>query len=230
MIDLRNRIKHWSRAPAVRRGLGRLTAGHIRLVKASTRWITINGEVMAQAWAGKQAVIVAFWHNRLALMPYCWPSPAAFHMLISDHPDGQLIARAVGTLGISTIAGSSTRGGGGALRELIRKLKAGESVGITPDGPRGPVEVAQDGVIALARLSGAVIIPAAVSVSNRVRLKTWDRLIIGLPFSRGAMVWGNPITVPRECDSAMAEALRGQVQDELCRVSAAADEAADARA
>ncbi|MSO98717.1 MAG: DUF374 domain-containing protein [Rhodospirillaceae bacterium] len=229
-MDLRNRIKHWSRAPAVRRGLGRLTAGHIRLVKASTRWTTINGEVMAQAWAGKQAVIVAFWHNRLALMPNCWPSRAAFHMLISGHPDGQLIARAVGIFGISTITGSSTHGGGGALRELIRKLKAGESVGITPDGPRGPAEIAQDGVIALARLSGAVIVPAAVSVSHRLRLKTWDRLIIGLPFSRGAMVWGNPISVPRECDTAEAEVLRRRLQEELCRVSTDADEAADARA
>ena len=119
---------------------------------------------------------------------------------------------------------------GGAVRELVRKLKAGESIGITPDGPRGPVHVAQDGVIALARLSGAAILPAAVSVSNRIKAKTWDRLIVGLPFSRGAMVWGNPIVVPRDCDEATARALQQRLQDELNRVSAAADEAADARA
>lgn len=226
-MGLRNRIKHWSRTPLVRGGLGRLSAGYIRLVKATTRWRTINAAVAESAWRGERPVIVAFWHNRLALMPYCWPSVAPFHMLISGHTDGQLIARAVGVFGIKTIAGSSTRGGGGAMRDLIRKLKAGESVGITPDGPRGPSQVAQDGVIALARLSGAPILPAAVSVSKRKRLSTWDQLILGLPFGTGVMVWGNPIFVPRDCDDAGAEKIRQQVEDEMNRVSAAADLAAD---
>jgi lysophospholipid acyltransferase (LPLAT)-like uncharacterized protein len=228
-MSLRNRIKHWSRSAWARQALGRFTTAHIRLVKASTQWTTINGSVAEPAWRGEQPIIVAFWHNRLALMPYCWPSRAPFHMLISGHTDGQLIARAVSAFGIRTIAGSSTRGGGSAVRELLRKLKAGESVGITPDGPRGPSEIAQDGVVALARLSGAAIIPAAVSVSHRKRLRTWDRLIIGLPFGKGAMVWGNPIMVPRDCDDAAAEALRKKVQDELNRVSAAADAAVDSK-
>lgn len=226
-MDIRNRIKHWSRAPSVRRALGSVATGHIRFVKASTRWTTYNDAAAEAAWRGAEPIIVAFWHNRLALMPYCWPSRAPFHMLISGHTDGQLIARAVSAFGISTIAGSSTRGGGGAVRDLVRKLKSGESIGITPDGPRGPVQIAQDGVIALARLSGAAIVPAAVSVSNRVRLRTWDRLIIGLPFGRGAMVWGEPVRVPRDCDDATAEVLRRKVEDELNRVSAAADAAVD---
>jgi len=229
-MDLRNRLKHLSRHPAVRSGLGRLTEGHIRWVKATTRWTTINAAAAEPAWRGEQPVIVAFWHNRLALMPYCWPSPKPFHMLISGHPDGQLIARAVGAFGISTIAGSSTRGGGAAVRDLVRKLKAGESIGITPDGPRGPAQVAQEGVVALARLSGAVVLPAAVSVSNRIRLKTWDRLIIGLPFGRGVMAWGEPIAVPRDCDEVTARALQHQIQDELNRVSTVADLAADGTA
>ncbi len=226
-MGLRNRIKHWSRAPWVRRALGGFTTGLIRLVKTSTHWTTINAEAAQAAWRGEKPVIVAFWHNRLALMPYCWPSKAPFHMLISGHTDGQLIAKAIGAFGISTIAGSSTRGGGGAMRDLIRKLKAGESVGITPDGPRGPSQIAQNGVVALARLSGAAILPAAVSVSNRRRLNTWDKLIIGLPFGKGVMVWGDPIVVPRDCDDAMVETLRQRVEAEMNRVSIAADEGAD---
>lgn len=224
-MTLSNRIKHWSRHPAVRRGLGRVTAAHIRFVKSSTQWATTANAAVERAWRGEAPIIVAFWHNRLALMPYCWPSRAPFHMLISAHPDGQLIADAVAGFGISTIAGSTTRGGGAAVRELVRKLKAGESVGITPDGPRGPVHVAQDGVVALARLSGVPIVPAAVAVNHNIRLRTWDRLIVGLPFGKGAMVWGQPIAVPRDCDAQQAEALRRRVEAELHRVSAAADAA-----
>jgi lysophospholipid acyltransferase (LPLAT)-like uncharacterized protein len=228
-MDLRNRLKHLSRHPRVRSGLGHLTTGHIRWVHATSSWQTINAAAAEPAWRGDVPVIVAFWHNRLALMPYCWPSPKPFHMLISGHTDGQLIAGAVAAFGISTVAGSSTRGGGGAVRELLRKLKAGESVGITPDGPRGPAQIAQEGVVALARLSGAAVLPAAVSVSNRLRLKTWDRLIVGLPFSRGAMAWGTPIHVPRDCDEPTAKRLQLEIQTELNRVSAAADETVDAR-
>ncbi|MDX2142225.1 MAG: lysophospholipid acyltransferase family protein [Rhodospirillaceae bacterium] len=222
-MTLGNKVKHWSRRPGVRRGLGAVTTAHIKLVKAANRWTGVNGEVMARAWRGEQPVIVAFWHQRLALMPYCWPSAAPFHMLISSHPDGQLISAAVAAFGISTVAGSTTRGGGEALRHLIRKLKAGESVGITPDGPRGPARVAQDGVIALARLSGAPIVPVAVAVSRRMNLKTWDRLIIGLPFGRGVQVWGDAIHIPRDADDATLEALRLRVEVELNRVSDAAD-------
>jgi lysophospholipid acyltransferase (LPLAT)-like uncharacterized protein len=221
-----NRLKHWSRAPAVRRGIAALTTAHIRLVKATTRWTTINGAAAEAAWRGDEAVIVAFWHERLALMPYCWPSRAPFHMLISSHPDGQLIARAVEAFGISTVAGSTTRGGGMALRHLIRKLGAGETVGVTPDGPKGPRCEVGDGVLALARMTGKAILPAAVGVSRRLTLKTWDRLIVGLPFSRGAMVWGEPLRIAKDADAAALAAARVQLKVELDRVSRVADEAA----
>ena len=153
-------------------------------------------------------MIVAFWHNRLAMMPYCWPSRHPFHMLISAHPDGRLIAKTVRHFGIDAVAGSSRRGGREALRGLVRLAEGdGASVGITPDGPRGPRMRAGDGALTLARLSGAAILPAAVSVSRRIVLNTWDRLIIALPFSRGAMVWGDPIVVPRDADDATLAAL-----------------------
>ena len=91
MADFRNKLKHWSRGPTVRRGLKAFATAHIKLVKASSRWQTVNEPVIAPAWRGETAVIVAFWHERLALMPYCWPSTKPFHMLISSHPDGQVI-------------------------------------------------------------------------------------------------------------------------------------------
>ncbi|MDX2222734.1 MAG: lysophospholipid acyltransferase family protein [Rhodospirillaceae bacterium] len=227
MADLRNKLKHFSRGPAVRRGLRALTTAHIRLVKATTRWQTLNAAAAEPAWRGDEAVIVAFWHERLALMAYCWASRRPFHMLISSHPDGQVIAGAVAAFGISTVAGSTTHGGGEALRRLVRKLKAGESIGVTPDGPRGPRRQAQDGVLAMARLSGAAILPAAVGLSHALKLNTWDRLIVGLPFGRGAMVWGAPLRVAKDADAATMAETRARLTAELNRVSDAADRIAE---
>ncbi len=213
-------LKRAGRKPTVQRMVGATLAAHIALVKRTTRWKTVNEAAARGAWAGERPVIVAFWHNRLAMMPYCWPSARPFHMLISSHPDGQLIARTVKHFGIETVAGSSTRGGSEALRGLVRLIKNGVSVGITPDGPRGPRMRASDGAVALARLSGAPIVPAAVSVSRRIVMNTWDKLIVALPFGDGAMVWGDPISVASGDDPAI---VRERLETELTRVSAEAD-------
>ncbi len=218
-----NLIKRLGRTPVVQRTLAGLAAGLMSAVKATTRWQSQGANIAAPAWAGEKPVIVAFWHNRLAMMPACWPSAKPFHMLISSHPDGRLIAGTIAHFGFGSIAGSSTRGGGEALRSLVRALKNGDSVGVTPDGPRGPRMTAGDGVLVLARLAGVPILPLAVSVSSRIVLNTWDHLIIPLPFGRGAMIWGQPITVPREADDAMLADLRTRLEEELIRVSAEAD-------
>ena len=109
-------IKHVSRNRWVQAAIIAAAAALIRLVKRSTRWQTVGAATAQPAWDGSRPMIVAFWHNRLAMMPYCWPSTRPFHMLISSHPDGRLIADTVRHFGISTVVGSSRRGGGEALR------------------------------------------------------------------------------------------------------------------
>jgi lysophospholipid acyltransferase (LPLAT)-like uncharacterized protein len=222
-------VKTIGRLPAVQSAVAGAAAALIRLVRATTRWRTVNDQAARAAWAGERPMIVAFWHNRLTMMPYCWPSSRPFHMLISAHPDGRLIARTVAHFGIEAVAGSSRRGGAEALRALVRLARNGASIGITPDGPRGPRMRIREGALALARLSGVPIVPAAVSVRRRIVLRTWDRLIIALPFSRGAMVWGNPIAVPRDADDALLARLQEQLEEELNRVTAEADELAGHR-
>ncbi len=211
------------RTPVVQSLVAGLAAALIAAVRITTRWQSVNAGVAQDAWAGKAPVIVAFWHNRLAMMPYCWRSRRPFHMLISAHPDGRLIAKAVAHFGIDAVAGSSRRGGAEALRALVRLARDGHSIGITPDGPRGPRMRIREGALALARLSGVPVVPAAVSVRRRVVLNTWDRLIVALPFSRGAMVWGNPIHVPRDADTAVVARLQAELERELNRVTAEAD-------
>lgn len=216
--------KAFFRNTVVQSLLGLIAAGYVWLVRVTSRWTDENQAVTEQAWAGDEPIIIAFWHNRLFLMPYCWPSRAAFHMLISAHADGRLISKTVSWFGISTVTGSSSKGGSQAMRELVRLLGSGTTVGITPDGPRGPRMRSGDGAVALAKLSGAKIVPAAVSTSRRKLLSTWDKLIIPLPFSKGARVWGTPITVPRDCGPEDLTRLREELEDSLIAVSNRADD------
>ena len=156
-------------------------------------------------------------------MPYAWNRSQPIHMLISTHSDGQLIARTIAHFGLSTIDGSTTRGGTAALRGLLNVLKAGECVGVTPDGPRGPRMRASNGVINIARLAGVPIVPASYSVTRRKVLGSWDRFILALPFSRGVMVWGEPIHIDRDADEAVLESARQFVEESVNAVTTEAD-------
>jgi lysophospholipid acyltransferase (LPLAT)-like uncharacterized protein len=144
-------------------------------------------------------------------------------MLISRHQDGQIIARTVGHFGIDTIAGSSSRGAGAALRAMLRALKAGEYIGITPDGPRGPRMRASRGIVNVARLAQTPIVPATFSASRRSLLKSWDRFVLAWPFAHGVFVWGEPIAVPADADEATLEAARKQVEERLNEITRQAD-------
>ncbi len=145
------------------------------------------------------------------------------NMLISQHRDGDLIAKTIGHFGLGTVRGSSKHGGAGALRSLVRALAQNHYAGVTPDGPNGPRMRASDGIISVARLSGAPIIPATFGASRRTILKTWDRFVVPFPFSRGVFLWGEPIDVARDADPAAQEAARKDVEDSLNALTREAD-------
>ena len=144
-------------------------------------------------------------------------------MLISQHRDGQLIARTIGHFGFETIVGSSSHGGARALRSMVTALAAGDCVGITPDGPRGPRMRADNGIVTVARLSGVPVIPVAYSINRGQLLDTWDRFLIAWPFSRGVIVWGEPIHLARDADEATAELMRQRIENNLNAITAEAD-------
>lgn len=194
-----------------------------RLVFLTTRWQWQGREYLEQAAFQDEGTIGAFWHNRMMLMPFIWPKGVPLDMMISSHGDGKLISRVIGRFGIGTVEGSSSRGGRQALKGLVDRMKAGRCVAITPDGPRGPRMRAAAGVVGAARLSGAKILPISLSVSNRVVLKSWDRFIVTLPFSRGAFVVGEPISIPRKASAEELEAFRLLVEARLTELSDIAD-------
>jgi lysophospholipid acyltransferase (LPLAT)-like uncharacterized protein len=173
--------------------------------------------------------ILAMWHSRILMLDHLRPSGRALVALISEHSDGKLISRIarLGSRGkIRTVKGSSSRGSAKALRELLRYARAGHTLFITPDGPRGPNMRAQRGVVELARLTGLPILPASVSIKWRSECNSWDRMMFPYPFTRAAVRWGEPIHVNRDAHDDLVLA---QVEAALNACQRAADEACGGR-
>jgi len=188
---------------------------YIRLVYLTTSWSTEGTEWPHRLRSEGKPFILAFWHGRLLMIPMAWQRLAPMHMLISAHPDGQIIADAVTYFGVDSIAGSTSRGGTAALRTMLKRLKAGDCVGITPDGPRGPAMSASTGIVNIARLARVPILPITYATSRRRMLATWDRFHLSWPFGRGVYLWGEPIEIAEELDDAGLECARRLVESRM---------------
>lgn len=190
-----NLLKKIRSSSIVRRIVGLFIAQYVRFVWFLGKWDYIGKEHPDPYWQQNKPVIACFWHGRLLMMFKAWFGLHKLHMLISSHPDGEIIARTTQNFGYGWIAGSSTRGGRKALLNIVKTLKSGESAGITPDGPRGPRYQASLGVIQMARLGGAAIMPMSYSSTHGILLKSWDQFFLPLPFGRGVIIYGPPIEV-----------------------------------
>lgn len=196
----------------------------LRLLAATLR-VRREEAAVAPLWTARAPLIYALWHGRLLLLPCLYGGRGA-HTLTSRSRDGEIVARWIRRFGLVPVRGSSSRGGGGALRVLTRALRDGHEVVVVPDGPRGPREVLKHGVIALARLSGAPIVPVAVGASREWRLRSWDEFRIPRPFARCVVRFGEPIRVARAADRAGEEAARKEVEAALRGLSWQVDEEA----
>ncbi len=170
--------------------------------------------------------IYCVWHNRLALCLIEYYGYVKKHnqtpgmaALVSASKDGGFLASILECFGVQPVRGSSSRRGPQALLELTSWAERGYDLAITPDGPRGPRYVVQEGIMALAQVTGLPIIPASNAVPWKLQVKSWDRFQIPLPFSRCEMVLGKPVRVPREASDAEREALRQQLERTLKEIS-----------
>lgn len=200
--------------PALTLGLGPPLIGAGLRLLVRTLDLRRDERAVAALWqTGTPAIYVA-WHGRVLLLPslYGWRRA---RVLASRSRDGELVARVLGRFGLEPVRGSSSRGGAGALRALARALREGRDAVVVPDGPRGPRETVKPGLISLARLSGAAIVPIAVGASAEWRLRSWDEFRIPRPFARCVVLFGEPIRVARRADRAAEEAARKEVEAAL---------------
>lgn len=164
---------------------------------------------------GEQNAVFAFWHGRMMLLPCFEPPGRKMRVLISQHRDGKLISNTIGRFGEATVSGSTSRGGQAAVMEMLRALEAGDNISITPDGPRGPLQVAAPGIVTVAKLSGRPVLPVAISAKRHIRFKSWDRFMLALPFSRIAFYAGAPIFVAMDSDEEQARRAIEQAMNAL---------------
>jgi len=211
------------RSEGLRRALCWLIHVYIRQVFATCRWTVEGAEIPRGLRRNGKPFILAFWHGRLLMIPMAWQRLAPMHMLISGHRDGRIIADAVRYFGVDSIAGSSNAGGSGALRAMVRHIRHGDCVGITPDGPNGPAMHATSGIVAAAKLARAPIVPITYATRRRRILTTWDRFHLPFPFTSGVFLWGEPIVVPEELDEAGIESWRHRVEERMIAQTAEAD-------
>lgn len=189
-----------------------LGAGWLRLTCATMR-LSFDGRDNALPRDGGP-LIYAFWHAQLAMMPWVQLRPPSV-VPVSRSRDGEWTARLFARLGAETVRGSTSRGGATALRGLVRALRDGKDVAITPDGPRGPAGQVQPGAVWLARLTGRPLLPVAFAARPCLHVGSWDRMIVPVPLSRGAFEYGELQWVPRAADEAALTAARGELQGRL---------------
>jgi lysophospholipid acyltransferase (LPLAT)-like uncharacterized protein len=193
----------------------------IRCIAATVRFKLNDGSGLFNG-EPRQKLIFAFWHNRLALSAILYrryvlkfAPERRIAGMISASRDGALLTKIFDYFGIEPVRGSSSRRGGQALLELTTLAERGYDIAITPDGPRGPSYIVQEGVISTAQLTGLPIVPFSYHLNWKIRPKSWDRFQIPLPFARCEVFTGRITQVPREASDAEREELRKQLETEL---------------
>jgi tetraacyldisaccharide 4'-kinase len=166
----------------------------VRILKFTIRFELISPDYLGEIIIKGEGCILIFWHGGL-MIPMMYYTDRGIYVLVSQHKDGEIIARILKGLGCNLIRGSSSKGGKKVLLEMVNLLKKNNIVAITPDGPKGPYRKLKIGAISLAQKSGCPIIPISVSARNKKILKSWDRFVIVLPFTKCLISYDKPIYV-----------------------------------
>lgn len=212
-----------------------IVAAYMRFVRTTAR-IVHEPEDLYRLVEAQMPVIMAMWHGEHITSPLMVLPHHRIKVLISRHRDGEINARTIERLGIGVIRGSGSHGrvelrkrGAGALRDMVDALQTGWNVASTADVPK-IAKKAGRGIVLLGKLSGRPIYPVAAVAARRIAFnRAWDQAKLPLPFSRVALVLGDPIRVASDADDQALESARLAVESELDRIMARAYELADQR-
>ena len=175
--------------------VARLGWAYMHGIFHTNRWVYNNFDYLIKSIASDRPVIIVFWHGRMLMLPCSmqWKD-SKLYMMISSHRDGRLISKVLSFFNIETAFGSTNRHGFRAGVEVLNILRHKKGVvGITPDGPRGPIHQVSIGTATLANLAGALILPVSYRTSRGKFLRSWDQFFLPFPFGHGVFVVGKAI-------------------------------------
>ena len=220
-------FKRFMRSNAVQIIVGWLVAAYMTLVKYTTRWEVERADHIQPIIDGGKGFIALTWHSRFMMLTAAWKKDYQLpHVLISRSRDGAIVAHTSHFLGLKTIRGSAkkaakgdlaakAKGGAKAGLDIVTALENNACIVVTPDGPRGPRQRLGDGPIRLARLTGAPLVPCTFALRHRKQFDSWDKFVLPLPFGKGKIIWGTPVTVPADADDRKIEHIRERIESEM---------------
>lgn len=210
------RHSRWRRP--LRNLLARLAPPLLRVVLRLLRWTLridwIGADQLRARWARGERAIVSFWHNRLLMLPVI-ADGQPICIMVSHHRDGEIATNLLGAWGVSTVRGSASRGAVSGFFGLVAAYRRGDNLAVLPDGPRGPRYVAKPGVVHLAKAVGSPIYPMAWAANRAARLRSWDGLIVPLPFARVLIQIGEPLEVPPHASAERLDRCRTELEQRL---------------
>jgi len=180
----------------------------------TARITLMNREYFEKAQRSGKPVLILVWHGRM-LIPIYLHRNQKIYAMVSQHGDGEMIARTIQHLGYETIRGSSSRGGHEAFKGMLKALKQGKNCTILPDGPRGPRYELKMGAVLLAQRTDAVILPLCYSAKKAIQFNSWDHFNLIRPFAKVYAAYGEPLLIPRKISVEQLEEQRLRVEQQM---------------
>ena len=210
-------IKDIVKSPLAEKFIGGFAYYYLKFVGLTTRWKSVTGvKETYEALKQNGSVIIIGWHGRALMMPYFWNKSSKLNALVSPHRDGRIIMYILRKFGIGNINGSSDRNAKEAALELMQNLKDGNSIAIIPDGPRGPSMKLTMSPLFYAQKTGKPILGITYSISGSyVVSKSWDDMLVPLPFHKGMYAITQPIFIPKDATPEQLESYRQKIEDDL---------------
>ena len=212
-------IKRFSKTHIGQKLIGFLFYSITSLISRSIRWEYLVQNEKSNIFNSNKEYIFCCWHNKLFLGPHLLPRNRVINALQSSHSDGMVTSLAFKYLGMNVILGSSKKGGMQAFRKMVKCIKSGESVAITPDGPKGPKEKVKEGIIKLAQITETSIIPLVWTTNKFKLINSWDNFVLPYPFSKGVYSFGKPIYVKKQINEYELETARQSLENEIKRLT-----------
>jgi len=194
--------------------ISRVFISLVRAIGLTLRFDVEGQDKVDRVLVGSKRPIYCFWHDRILASTYFFRNQKII-VMTSQSFDGECIARTIIDFGYGAARGSSSRGGVGALIDMIKFMKDGYPGAFTVDGPRGPRHEAKAGPCILAKKTGNPLIPFVIETASFWQMRSWDRLQIPKPFSRARVFFGAPIFVPADASDEEIEIKRIELQTEL---------------